>query len=85
MVLDVWVMNARNFSAVKFDRLTFNVYDNNGKVIAKKKFTNIRLGLKPWKSKKIQLKFSGSSLKQKNAILNKGIDYDYTYLYTYAY
>ena len=85
LILDVWVMNARNFSAVKFDRLTFNVYDNNGKVIAKKKFTNIRLGLKPWKSKKIQLKFSGSSLKQKNAILNKGIDYDYTYLYTYAY
>ena len=78
-------MNARMFRASKFDRLTFYVYDYNGKVIAKKKFTNIPLGIAPYGSKKIKLKFSGSSLKKKNAILNKGIDYDYTYYYTYKY
>ena len=85
LVLEVWVMNARMFRASKFDRLTFYVYDYNGKVIAKKKFTNIPLGIAPYGSKKIKLKFSGSSLKKKNAILNKGIDYDYTYYYTYKY
>ena len=73
------------FRASKFDRLTFTIKDLKGKTIAKKEFKNIKLGIKPYGSKKITLTFSGKALKKKNAILVDGIDYTYTYLYTYTY
>ena len=82
--VDVWVMNCRRFSADKFDWLDYDVYDNNGNLIASKTFKNIRLGIKPYGSKKITLTFSGSSLKKSKAILNNGVYDDYEFWYTYT-
>lgn len=81
---DIYVMNNRMFRANKFKWLTVKIYDNNGKLIATKKFKNINLGIKPYKYKKITLKFSGSSLKQKSAILNNGVRWNWEYYYTYT-
>lgn len=82
---DVWVMNNRMFRADKFDWLNYELYDSNGKLIAKKKFKNIKLGIAPYGSKKITLTFSGSSLKKKNAILPNGVYDDWSFWYTYTY
>lgn len=82
---DVWVMNNRTFRADKFDWLNYELYDSNGKLIAKKKFKNIKLGIAPYGSKKITLTFSGSSLKKKNAILPNGVYDDWSFYYTYTY
>lgn len=83
--IDVWVMNNRTFRADKFDWLNYELYDSNGKLIAKKKFKNIKLGIAPYKSKKITLTFSGSNLKKKNAILPNGVYDDWSFVYTYTY
>lgn len=82
---DVWVMNNRMFRASKFDWLNYELYDSNGKLIAKKKFKNIKLGIAPYGSKKITLTFSGSNLKKKNAILPNGVYDDWSFYYTYTY
>lgn len=82
---DVWVMNNRRFRADKFDWLNYELYDSNGKLIAKKKFKNIKLGIAPYGSKKITLTFSGSNLKKKNAILPNGVSDDWSFYYTYTY
>jgi|GEM_PF-2152408 len=82
---DVYVMNNRIFRADKFDWIIYKLYDNNGKLVASKKFKNVRLGIKPGGYKKITLTFSGSSIKRKNTILNKGVDDYWSYWYTYTY
>lgn len=82
---DVWVINNRMFRASKFDWLNYELYDSNGKLIAKKKFTNVRLNIAPYSSKKITLTFSGKYLKKKNAILPNGVTNDWNYYYTYVY
>lgn len=82
---DAYVMNNRMFRAEKFTWLRYKIYDSNGNLVASKKFTNIKLGIKPYGYKKITLTFSGSSLKKKNAILNNGVGTDWSYYYIYSY
>lgn len=85
LIADVWIINPRMFTAKKFDYINFWIYDLNGKVIAYKRFKNVSLKIKPYSSKKIKLKFTGSSIKNKKAILNNGIYVYYNYIYTYNY
>lgn len=83
--MDVWVINNRMFYASKFKYLKFYIYDFDENLIAYKKFKNVKLNIKKYGSKKITLKFTGNSVKNKNAILNNGIDCDYDYKYIYNY
>jgi hypothetical protein len=81
--VDLWIINNKIFKCQKFDWLIYKLYDNNGKVIANKRFTNIKLNIPAGGVKKITLSFSGSALKQKNAILNNGVSDYWSYWFTY--
>ena len=83
--VDLYVINNRIFDASKFDWLIYKLYDNNGKLIANQKFTNVKLNVKAGGSKKITLTFKDSAVKQKNAILNYGVSDYYSYWYYYNY
>lgn len=83
--VDIYVINNRIFDASKFDWLIYKLYDNNGKLIASQKFTNVKLNVRAGGVKKITLTFKSSAVKQKKAILNNGVSDYWSYWYTYRY
>ncbi len=66
--LDLYLVN--NYSKTKIYKiktLYLYVYDENaGTLLAKKKFTNLYVNLKPGKMKKLTFRFTGSATKKKN-------------------
>jgi len=83
--VDLYVINNRIFEAEEFDWLIYKLYDNNDKLIASQKFTNVKLNIRPGGIKKITLTFKSSAVKKKNAILNYGVSDYWSYWYYYNY
>lgn len=80
-------LNNRMFKAKKFKWITLTVYDGNSKVIAKHKFKNKSLNIKPYGKKKITFTFPSSKVKNKKYDLrvDKYMYIVYEYYYTYQY
>ncbi len=71
------------YHADKYDWITITLFTNDYKVIAKKTFKNVKLGLGPYGMKNLTFKFK---LKYKNFDIHKdGVRLDQGYVYTYSY
>ena len=80
LIFEVLVVNNRIFYAEKFDYINITLTDSNEKKIVSKKFTNIKLDINPYSTKKMKFVFDSA----RKADLIDG-DYDYDYWYTYLY
>ena len=85
MIAEIYIMNARMFRADRFDWWTIWLYDNDDNLIAKKKLKKFSLGIKPYGTKKVKIKFKGSEIKKKNVILNQGVYLEDDWYYHYSY
>lgn len=85
LIAEIYIMNARMFRADRFDWWTIWLYDDDDNLIAKKKLKKYKLGIKPYGTKKVKIKFKGSEIKNKKVILNKGVYLEDDWYYHYSY
>ena len=85
MIAEIYIMNARMFRADRFDWWTIWLYDNDDNLIACKKLKKYKLGIKPYGTKKVKIKFKGKEIKKKNVILNRGVYLEDDWYYHYSY
>ena len=83
-VLKCVVMNTRILRAVKFNWITIVPENDDGQVIAKKKFKNVPINVTGYGKKYITFTFPKSAVKKKRD-LHKGVYIDPDYVYTYSY
>lgn len=82
LCLQTAVVNNRTFRAKKFDHITW-IVKINGKKVAKHKFKNIKLNIKPYGKKKVTFRFPFK--KTIYDVGNQDIEWEYHYVYTGSY